>query len=67
MTATDPMTDADPCPWCKADGCEELQVTFARLCNCRVRQVECSCGARGPHADTREEAIAKWNERAGNG
>ena len=23
--------------------------------------VECSCGVRGPAADNREEAIAKWN------
>ena len=26
--------------------------------------VEADCGARGPHADTKAEAIAAWNRRA---
>jgi hypothetical protein len=28
-----------------------------------VYNVACTCGARGPDADTREEAVEKWNKR----
>jgi hypothetical protein len=28
--------------------------------------VACSCGAQGPHADTREEASENWNYRVHN-
>lgn len=50
-----------PCPWCKIQDEDEQHVGREKLFNCIPFQVLCSCGARGPHGDTREEAIKKWN------
>lgn len=58
-----PDTKIGPCPWCKiADANEQVVTREKLLYKCEPFQVYCSCGARGPHADTREEAVAKWNK-----
>lgn len=60
------MTDKlelDSCPF----GCnpgpdnEELRMTSERFALYRAYQVECSCGAKGPHKDTPQDAAAAWN------
>jgi hypothetical protein len=56
--------ELDSCPF----GCnpgpdnEELGMTSERFALHRVYQVECSCGARGPHKDTPQDAAAAWND-----
>ena len=54
------------CPWgCAADP-EELMVNMEIRhstpdISFEAYQVHCSCGATGPVADSREDAIAVWN------
>lgn len=50
------------CPFCHVAGVDEQTVMREQLEFNIPWQVGCSCGARGPHADTRSGAIRKWNE-----
>lgn len=43
-----------PCPWCRS--------TNLHIEDCYIGCL--SCGAIGPHGDTREKAIKAWNTRA---
>ena len=52
------------CPWCKIVDENEQAIAREVLTTCNPRHVICSCGAAGPHADTRKEAIEKWNRAA---
>lgn len=55
-------TKIGPCPWCGIQDENEQAVTREKLYKCEPFQVCCSCGSRSPHADTRDEAVAKWNK-----
>lgn len=54
-----------PCPFCGIKDDNEQTITQEKLMFSTPYQVACSCGARGPHGDTREQAIQQWNERRG--
>lgn len=51
------------CPVCRHGTFEDELAIVKRevFPGCVSYQVACSCGVHGPDADTREEAIAKWN------
>ena len=50
----------EPCPFC-----EKLDLTNSKL-GYRNYAVMCNdCGATGPEADTKDQADAAWNVRAG--
>lgn len=49
------------CLFCKCPAREERMVTRDRRCAGLPWQVACSCGATGPHAETPEGAVIKWN------
>ena len=49
-----------PCPYCGAD----VRLLHLHQQDEMPRFVRCGkCGARGPTADTAEEAVIMWNER----
>ena len=60
------MTDREgiqpllPCPFC--DGSQVETLFDMAYCN---YSVGCSCGASGPSCQTKDQAIAAWNRRAG--
>jgi hypothetical protein len=53
------VSDPQRCPFCAAEAIAWQHDTFGWIVYCSA------CAATGPHhrGDTREEAIAKWNER----
>ena len=54
-----PDPELKPCPFCGG--------TDLRVYDRGYSWVECRpCEAEGPAADSRESAIAKWNERKGS-
>ena len=55
-----------PCPFCHDYGAEEAQSGVPSFHGGFKRSVYCNtCFAEGPPADTSEEAIERWNDRAG--
>lgn len=50
--------ESAPCPWCRCASPEERCISTTPHGSFSV---SCSCGASGPHRETREEAIVAWN------
>ena len=73
------LTSANRCMWCGDFGLDKIKIDFKpkmKLKNCRWCKsmdlhieefyVGClSCGAIGPSAESKEQAIKAWNTRAG--
>ncbi len=55
------------CPFCAADVTED-HVIYTELDETCIGffKVACSCGATGPMADRKDQAVKKWNERLGS-
>jgi hypothetical protein len=62
----------EKCPFCKNTNQEEFAI-HQEVRSLRfdpfhiVYNVACSCGARGPDAETELKAVEWWNERTGEG
>jgi len=63
--------DLKPCPFQHPNGpkFDDFGIHTPRL-KCRLSEdsphvVICTCGARGPNADTEQSAVLWWNTRAG--
>ena len=59
-----------PCPWGCVKDRNEIAIgkripPFKYMIEDEIYWVSCSCGAGGPHADTIDEAIDRWNRRPG--
>ena len=51
-----------PCPFC---GNTDMRMTWSAVANLANAVVCCkTCGACGPGADTRDRAVADWNQRS---
>jgi Lar family restriction alleviation protein len=57
------------CPFCGNTRKEEfaIHITDMSIGDTAFNRINvcCSCGARGPDGETKEEAIAAWNRRRG--
>jgi len=61
------MGQCKPCPFCGNSDPEEIAMIHDTVQHVwgpqEKHNVTCSCGATGPDANTKEEAIQKWDGR----